>query len=167
MDLIGIRENPVVMDLMDGETHFPHNRAVTLGYIKNAIVNTEPKDIYSFDRTGITGHTDHFTVNNLTEEAMRDLGVKHMRYWNVGLTREGADKMIMDTMPNTNMFRYARPSIVTPDKTIDITAEVSLLIESFSRYATQFTANACKDIKKYFESYPYINLKRVNYRKAE
>ena len=61
------------------------------------------------------------------------------------------------------MFRYARPSMKAPDKFFEIKEDVSVIIEAFSKYTTQFTAQTCKDMKKFFESYPFINLKRVKY----
>ena len=164
MTVLKAKNEPLVLDMMDSETHHPQNRAVLLDYLKAILRRTQPKAVYSFDESGITGHTDHFTASVLTRKAIRELdSSKTTHYWNVGLTQRASDKLVMDTAKTTKMFSYARPSINEPDKIIDISEEVPVLIRAFQQYKTQFLPSACQDIRKYFRSYPFITLRRTDY----
>ena len=159
---LGAKRDALVLDMMDGETHFPHNRQILKTYVKKIIERTKPANIYTFDSSGITGHTDHFTIGTVTNRAVSEVDPdKKIKLWNIGFTQDEADKIVMDTYPNSTIFRNARASIDTPDRTVDISKEIPTLMDSFTEYKSQFSAQSCKDIKKFLDSYPFINMMQV------
>lgn len=157
------REDPLVLDLVDGETHYKENRPIVMELLSRVLEKTMPDEVYSFDESGVTGHTDHIIASNMTRKTVEKFqSLKNIDLYQVGFTQESVDNIIEATKDSTQIFLYCRPSIEVPDRTIDITEEIPVTIESFSKYTSQFTSKACKALNLYFQQNPLIYLKKVD-----
>lgn len=159
LDELNLKQEPLMLDLMDGETHFKPNRERCKTLLKKVIVAVKPKEIYTFDYSGITGHTDHIQVSRIIEDLVKENPEQKIDLYEVGFSQDTTDKIIEYTKNSTQIFLYSRPSIYkSPYKEIDITNEIPQIINSLKKYVSQFSPNACVNLKEYFKNNPIITL---------
>lgn len=161
LEAYDMKKNPMLLDLMDGETHYPENKIRIQSFLEKIVDTVKPKNVYTFDSIGMTGHSDHIAISEVASDVLKRTNFdkyKGINLWQVALTNEAKNNLINETKDHTHIFTYARSSITKPDAQYNIFENIPEIVKAFSKYKTQFSDTAVVAIKDYLINHPTIDL---------
>ena len=161
LDEYKLERHPLILDLMDGESHYPENKDKMHKMLEKVVDNIKPKEVYTFDPFGVTTHSDHIAISEVTSDVLKRSqkdSYKDIKLWQVAFTEKSKNEFIDKTKDHTHMFLSTRASIVKPDIQFNISQNIPEIIDSFNHYKSQFPENAITAMKNYFTENPWIDL---------
>lgn len=155
------KRSPLVLDFIDGQTHLEENKRDMKVFVKEIIDRVKPANIFTFEPKGITNHSDHRAISEVTSavfEENKDSLTKDKKLWKVGLTKKAAELLIKETERDTHIFTYVRPSIERAGNSVDVSRFIEQIYKAMSAYKSQFKPEAVESFCAYLKKYPLIDM---------
>ena len=152
---------PLVLDFIDGETHLQKNKDEMKIFVKEIIDRVNPVNIFTFEPNGITNHSDHRAISEVTDEVYDENRLsltQDKKLWKIGLTKRASELLIQETEKDTHIFTYVKPFIDKASKNYNVTKYIEQIYKAMSAYKSQFKPEAVISFCNYLKKYPFVDM---------